>query len=30
VPCDGDFDHSGAVTIDELIKAVGNALRGCP
>ena len=30
LPCDGDFDHSGAVTIDELIKAVGNALRGCP
>jgi subtilisin-like proprotein convertase family protein len=34
LPCDGDFDHSGSVTIsvtiDELIKAVTNALNGCP
>jgi len=30
LPCEGDFDHSGSVTIDELIKAVSNALNGCP
>jgi subtilisin-like proprotein convertase family protein len=28
-PCDGDFDHSGGVTIDELVRAVNNALKGC-
>jgi subtilisin-like proprotein convertase family protein len=29
-PCDGDFNHSGNVSIDELVRAVGNALNGCP
>lgn len=28
--CEGDFDGSGHVTIDELITAVNNALGGCP
>lgn len=27
-PCDGNID--GLVTVDELVKAVGNALRACP
>lgn len=28
--CPGDFDDDGAVTISEVITAVGNALAGCP
>ncbi len=27
--CEGDLDKSGAVTIDELVTVVGNALEGC-
>lgn len=28
--CDGDLDDDGAVTIDEIITSVNNALNGCP
>lgn len=28
--CEGDFDGNNAVSIAELIRAVGNSLRGCP
>lgn len=30
VPCYGDHDDNGRVTIGELVLAVGNALNGCP
>lgn len=29
-PCPGDVDHSGTVTIDELIRAINAAMEGCP
>jgi hypothetical protein len=25
----GDDNHDGAITIDEIVRAVSNALRGC-
>lgn len=30
VPCEGDFNGDGKVTVDELVTAVNNALYGCP
>lgn len=29
-PCHGDHDHSGDVTVDEILQSVDNALNGCP
>jgi len=26
----GDINHDGVITVDEILKAVSNALDGCP